>query len=62
MNFVDITVDWKQAFLLTFKITYFQFQHFQVAKSDQAEVDEGQGKGKKWLFAILFSCGVLYVG
>jgi len=30
-------------------------------KSDQAELDEGPGKGKKWLSAILVSCGILYI-
>lgn len=29
-------------------------------KSDQAELSEGPGKGKKWLAAILISCFILY--
>lgn len=31
-----------------------------VEKSNRAELDEGIGRGKKWLVAILVSCGVLY--
>mmetsp|Transcript_19832 Transcript_19832/g.41619 ORF Transcript_19832/g.41619 Transcript_19832/m.41619 type:complete len:470 (-) Transcript_19832:141-1550(-) len=40
----------------------FNWNENWVAKSDRAEVNEGHGKGRKWLFAILFSCGVLYIG
>jgi hypothetical protein len=29
-------------------------------RADQAELAEGPGKGKKWLVAILLSCGILY--
>ena len=42
---VDIGYNWNTAWL---------------EKSDQAELDEGPGKGKKWLAAILISCGILY--
>lgn len=42
---VDIGYNWNTAWL---------------DKSDQAELDEGPGKGKKWLAAILISCGILY--
>ncbi len=42
---VDIAYNWNTAWL---------------DKSDQAELDEGPGKGKKWLAAILISCGILY--
>lgn len=31
-----------------------------IDKADQAELAEGPGKGKKWLAAILISCGFLY--
>eukprot|EP00956_Cyclotella_meneghiniana_P012992 scaffold18576_cov51-Cyclotella_meneghiniana.AAC.6 len=44
---VDIAYNWNESWL---------------AKSDQAEVDEGVGKGKKWLGAILAACAILYVG
>ena len=30
-------------------------------RSDAAELEEGPGKGKKWLAAILISCGILYI-
>ncbi|KAL7554060.1 hypothetical protein ACHAWF_017449 [Thalassiosira exigua] len=42
---VDIAYNWNDAWL---------------SRSDQAELDEGPGKGKKWLAAILVSCGLLY--
>eukprot|EP00584_Thalassiosira_punctigera_P007072 CAMPEP_0172532890 /NCGR_PEP_ID=MMETSP1067-20121228/5776_1 /TAXON_ID=265564 ORGANISM="Thalassiosira punctigera, Strain Tpunct2005C2" /NCGR_SAMPLE_ID=MMETSP1067 /ASSEMBLY_ACC=CAM_ASM_000444 /LENGTH=462 /DNA_ID=CAMNT_0013317451 /DNA_START=46 /DNA_END=1434 /DNA_ORIENTATION=+ len=42
---VDIAYNWNSAWL----------DH-----SDQAELDEGPGKGKKWKAAILVSCGILY--
>lgn len=43
---VDIAYNWNTAW---------------VDRSDQAELDEGLGKGKKWLAAILVACGILYV-
>jgi len=43
---VDIAYNWNLAWL---------------DKSDQAELTEGRGKGKKWLAAILVSCGILYI-
>lgn len=43
---VDIAFNWNEAWL---------------NRSDQAELEEGPGNGKKWLAAILASCGVLYV-
>ena len=43
---VDIAYNWNSSWL---------------DKSDQAEVEEGPGKGKKWLAAILFSCAILYI-
>jgi hypothetical protein len=33
-----------------------------VAKSDKAELDEGEGAGRKWLFALLASCAILVLG
>lgn len=33
-----------------------------VAKADKAELDEGEGKGKKWLGALLFACAVFFIG
>ena len=42
---VDIAYNWNEAWL---------------NRSDQAELDEGPGKGKKWLAAILVSCVLLY--
>mmetsp|Transcript_565 Transcript_565/g.1022 ORF Transcript_565/g.1022 Transcript_565/m.1022 type:complete len:471 (+) Transcript_565:322-1734(+) len=42
---VDIAYNWNTAW---------------IDRSDQAELDEGPGKGKKWLAAILISCGILY--
>ena len=44
---IDVAYNWNESWL---------------AKSDQAESDEGAGKGKKWLGAILFACAVLYIG
>ena len=44
---VDIGYNWNESWL---------------EKSDKAEIDEGPGKGKKWLGAILFSCFILYAG
>lgn len=43
---VDIAYNWNTAW---------------IDRSDQAELDEGPGKGKKWLAAILVSCGILYI-
>jgi len=43
---IDIGYNWNESWL---------------AKSDQAELDEGPGKGKKWLGAILVSCAILYI-
>ena len=42
---VDIAYNWNSSWM---------------AKSEQAELAEGPGKGKKWLAAILILCGVLY--
>lgn len=42
---VDIAYNWNSAWL---------------DRADKAELDEGPGKGKKWLAAILVSCGILY--
>lgn len=42
---VDIAYNWNAAWL---------------DRSEQAEMDEGPGKGKKWLAGILVSCGFLY--
>lgn len=42
---VDVAYNWNSAWL---------------DKADQAELAEGPGKGKKWLTAILLSCGILY--
>lgn len=42
---VDIAYNWNASWL---------------DRSDAAEMEEGPGKGKKWLGAILVSCGVLY--
>lgn len=42
---VDIAYNWNESWL---------------EKADKAETNEGVGKGKKWLGAILFSCFVLY--
>lgn len=42
---VDIAYNWNEAWL---------------NRSDQAELDEGPGKGKKWLAVILVSCVLLY--
>jgi len=33
-----------------------------VEKSDKAELDEGEGAGKKWLGALLASCAILVLG
>lgn len=44
---VDVAYNWNESWL---------------AKSDQAEADEGVGKGKKWLGAILIACAILYIG
>ena len=33
-----------------------------VEKADQAEDDEGNGAGKKWLGALLATCAFLYIG
>lgn len=44
---VDVAYNWNESWL---------------AKSDQAEADEGAGKGKKWLGAILLACAILYIG
>lgn len=44
---VDIAFNWNESWL---------------AKADQAEIDEGAGKGRKWLAAILASCAILYIG
>jgi hypothetical protein len=44
---IDVAYNWNESWL---------------SKSDQAEADEGVGKGKKWLGAILASCAVLYIG
>ena len=43
---IDIGYNWNESWL---------------SKSDQAELDEGPGKGKKWLGAILVSCAILYI-
>lgn len=43
---VDIAYNWNSSWL---------------DNSDKAELEEGPGKGKKWLAAILISCGVLYI-
>lgn len=43
---VDIGYNWNSAWL---------------DRSDQAEMEEGPGKGKKWLAAILVSCAILYI-
>ena len=32
-----------------------------VAKGDQAELDEGEGAGKKWFGALLATCALLYL-
>jgi len=32
-----------------------------VAKADKAELDEGEGAGKKWLGLLLFSCALLFL-
>ena len=42
---VDVAYNWNTAWL---------------SKADQAELAEGPGKGKKWLTAILLSCGILF--
>jgi len=44
---VDVAYNWNKSWL---------------AKSEKAEVDEGEGKGKKWLGAILAACALLYIG
>jgi len=44
---VDVAYNWNESW---------------IEKADKAEIDEGTGKGKKWLGAILFSCFVLYAG
>jgi hypothetical protein len=44
---IDVAYNWNESWL---------------QKSDQAEIDEGVGKGKKWLGAILASCAILYIG
>lgn len=33
-----------------------------VEKADKAELDEGEGAGKKWLGALLLSCAVMIIG
>lgn len=43
---VDIGYNWNSAWM---------------DRSDAAELEEGPGKGKKWLAAILISCGILYI-
>lgn len=43
---IDIGYNWNESWL---------------AKSDQAELDEGPRKGKKWLGAIIVSCAILYI-
>ena len=40
----------------------FNWNESWIANSDKAEIDEGTGKGKKWLLTILFSCFVLFAG
>lgn len=40
----------------------FNWNESWIEKADKAEIDEGTGKGKKWLGAILFSCFVLFAG
>ena len=42
---IDIAYNWNESWL---------------ENSEKAERDEGAGSGKKWLAAILISCGVLY--
>jgi len=42
---VDIAYNWNSAWL---------------DRSDKAELEEGPGKGKKWLAAILIACGILF--
>jgi hypothetical protein len=44
---VDVAYNWNESW---------------IEKADKAETDEGTGKGKKWLGAILFSCFVLFAG
>eukprot|EP00986_Skeletonema_menzelii_P018426 scaffold26639_cov151-Skeletonema_menzelii.AAC.2 len=44
---VDVAFNWNEAW---------------IEKADKAEIDEGTGKGKKWLGAILLSCFVLFAG
>lgn len=33
-----------------------------VEKAEQLEIDEGEGAGKKWFFALLFLCAVFFSG
>ncbi|KAL7455695.1 hypothetical protein ACHAWC_007229 [Mediolabrus comicus] len=42
---VDIAYNWNESWL---------------EKADKAEIDQGTGKGKQWLGAILFSCFILF--
>lgn len=44
---VDVAYNWNESW---------------IEKADNAEIDEGAGKGKKWLGAILFSCFILFAG
>ena len=44
---IDVAYNWNESWL---------------EKSDQAEANEGVGKGKKWLGAILVSCAIFYIG
>ncbi|KAL3804392.1 hypothetical protein HJC23_011320 [Cyclotella cryptica] len=44
---VDVAYNWNESWL---------------AKADKAEGDEGPGKGKKWLAAILAACAILFIG
>ncbi|KAL7483579.1 hypothetical protein ACHAW6_009210 [Cyclotella cf. meneghiniana] len=44
---VDLAYNWNESWL---------------AKAEKAEADEGPGKGKKWLAAILAACAILFIG
>lgn len=44
--FIDVAYNWNDSW---------------VVKADTAETEEGAGKGKKWLLAILVSCAILLI-
>jgi hypothetical protein len=45
--FIDLAYNWNDSW---------------VVKADTAEAEEGAGRGKKWLVAILVSCAILFIG